>query len=526
MRNHLNHASMMKGSQLGTKGAELSLMDDDGGPIEDYSIIFRELFCVAAADLAEQLNEPLENVGVLFDEIFSTGQMFKSKPKSRRSVDIERDGISLPQFGRGQLLFLTRRANLREAERLQAAGFRFAAIQNIVDILARSTQIHCDNLTQRLTDMREYTNKAHILEPGVHMACFAIRASVHGGFDVLVRTDARNQLPTMQLPLKSLDSWQLNYLSQLDGMSVQTCLKFLKTRAAIPLLPKNEQVFTAQLHHTLEALRDEIDDPLFQDAALIAKPVLAPCRGLSEDAHPSEAQLIAFRLIMPIHSRALDQKLEFIPISFFKMQQHVYKNSPDHAVFARKIHREFGPILNQARGDVAGGDRDGKSLIRSTLMNGSRLGSASESNLNVRSQLEHMVPAPIPNTLNGESKRVFQLWGRGGLKNRSDSQGQDSVKRGMSDASSEKNLVEAQTFGGIMVSQEVTVDVQDLGQASLEPVKIDGVGEEGTEMVELGRRSGALVERVRMGTTGWVSKELEDPETYVDHLFAVCVESR
>jgi hypothetical protein len=49
------------------------------------------------------------------------------------------------------------------------------------------------------------------------------------------------------------------------------------------------------------------------------------------------------------------------------MQQHVYKNSPDHAVFARKIHREFGPILNRAREGIASRDRDSKRLISSTL---------------------------------------------------------------------------------------------------------------------------------------------------------------
>jgi len=516
MRNHINHTSIVKGSRPRTKGAELSLTDDDGEPIEDYSIIFRELFCVAAADLAEQLNEPLENVGVLFDEIFSTGQRVKSKPKGGRSppqstLDIERDGISLPQPGRGQLLFLTRRANVREAEHLQAAGFRFAAIQNIVEILTRSMQINCDNLSQRLATMREYTNEAHILEPGVHIACFAIRASVHGGFDVLVRKDARNQLPTMQLPLKSLDSWQLNYLSQLDGMSVQACLKFLKTKAAVPLLPENEQIFTAQLHDALKELQDKIDDPLFQDAVLIAKPVLAPCRGVNESAHLGQAQLIALRLIMPIHSRALGKKLEFTPLSFFKMQQHVYKNSPDHAAFSRKVHREFGPILNQAREGIASRDRDNK-----------RPPSASR---NVQSRLEYTAPDSMLNTRNEESKRVFRFWGSGRRERKSVWQGQASVKQGMSDTSSEKNLVETQTFGGIMVSQEVTVDVRDLGLASLEPVETNEAGEEGTELVELGK-NGAVVDGVRMGTIGWATKELEDPETYVDHLFAVCVETR
>jgi hypothetical protein len=530
MRDHLNHISTMKGSQPGKEGAEPGLTNDDGKPVEEYSIIFRELFCIAAADLAEQLNQPLEDIGVLFDEILSTGYKDKSKPRAQRSSpqtsDIEKNGITRSHFGPGQLLFLIRRANPREAERLQAGGYRFAAIQNVADIVARSMQIHCDNLPRQLIIMREYNNGTQILEPGVYTALFAIRASVHGGFDVLVRKNTRDQLPTMRLPFGSLETWKLNYLSQLDGVSVQTCLKLLETRARTSTFNIKEQIFSAQLHDSLEALRDDINDPLFHDAVMIGKPVSAPCGGSNEDGQPSEAQLLALRLIMPIHSRAVDEKFEFIPLSFFKTQQRVYKNSPDHAMFARKIHREFGPILNQSREGLAGRDGDNKSRISSTLMKKPRLGRAGKSSFNVRSQQERTIASPRPDALSGQSKRGFRLWEGDSRDSHLVYPSPVGAKKGLSNTSSQTNLVETQMFGGIMVSQEVTVAVRELEPAGQEPGQVDEASEDGIEMVELGKSSRDVAGRGRMGTMGWASKEVEDLETYVDILFAICVDTR
>jgi hypothetical protein len=212
----LNHVVTTNGSRPNTKSTELALTNDDGEPIDNYSVIFRELFCVAADELAHQMNESVENIGVLFDDILSTGlkrtakrRPAKSTPSS--SVDIERTSTPVPILGRGQLLFLVRRANRREAEHLQAAGYRFASTQNVVDIVARSMQVNFDELSPRITRMREYANETPLLEPGLHVGCFAVRASVRGGgsgFDILVPKGQRNQIPTMQMPLETLDSWQ------------------------------------------------------------------------------------------------------------------------------------------------------------------------------------------------------------------------------------------------------------------------------------------------------------------------------
>ena len=500
MRNHLHHSSRGGGSRSGLK-SEVDLVNNKRETIGDYSVTFRELFCLAAANLAEQLNEPLENVGVLFDEIFSTGQTVTFKSQARRSasegsIDLERDSAASPVVGRGQLLFLIRRANSRETTRLLASGYRFTEIQNVVNIIARSMQINCNDLQDRLSNMYEYSNETHATKAGVHLAIFAIRASIRGGFDVLARKDARNQLPTMQLPIDDLDGWKIGYLSRLDGWSVTACLKFLKAESISSAILKTEQIFATQLHDALEELREEMNDPVFNDALLIAKPVLAASCGLSEDSNPAQATLIVFRIIVPIQFRIRGQKLEFTPLSFFKMQQYVHKNSPDQAFFARKIHKEFGPILNRNR--LGNGD-GGK--VTTDLRWPPR---------GLKSKRMPDVSMPTLVSEGHTEKSGLRFWGRNTHRK------PRALPAANLDNNSESDLMEMSKFGGIMVSQEVSVDVRDFDDGSRGP---------GGE----GRLGGAEMEGLqlaRLGTTGEAIKEAEDPETYVDRLIAVCIDAR
>lgn len=528
MRNHLSHALALNGSRPGTRLTELDLTTDSGDPINDYSIIFRELFCLAAADLAYQFNEPFEKAGILYDEILSTGQKIRNKKLSKStpngSLDLER-GFDLPVLGRGQLLFLVRSVNRREAEHLQAAGFRFANPVNVVDLIASSMQINTNDLSQRLSSMKRYASENHILEPGVHVACFTIRASVYSGFDILVRKDARNQLPTMQMPLELLEGPNLELLQSMASWKLHACLSHLVARKVDSRLSPKARAFATQLHYTIEALRDEIDDPFINEAVLQAEPVLAPCRGLDDVAKPGMAQLIAFTLIAPIHNRAPGAKLEFTPLAFFKMQQHVYPYSPDHAFFTRKVHREFGPILNQARSNVK--NRSSITTI-STLK---RLGSSSQSCSGLdKVKEEHNLPTLIPKARLKEPSRSVRFWNhindntaRQSHSHRSSPE--KTVYRNPAEASSESNLVETQNFGGIMVSQEVSIDVKNVGKGTT--TNPQEIREHGMEMSQLEEGSGSSAkELTRMGTHGIAIKEDEEPMKFVDKLFAACVEMR
>ncbi|RDL31329.1 uncharacterized protein BP5553_09538 [Venustampulla echinocandica] len=500
MRSHLRDTAVYGGSRPGTK-TRPSLSNDEGENADDYAVIFRELFCIAAADLAGQLNEPLENVGVLFDEVLGTGQKPSSKlndrSNSRESTDLESDGASVSTLSRGQLLFLVRRVNRREADQLAASGYRFAEIQNVAHIIARNMQIKCNDLHGRLFSMYEYASETHILNPGVHLACFAIRASVQGGFDVLVRRDARNQLPTMQLPIDNLSSWQITFLSQLDGASVTACLKFLKDNSASSDNATREQNFAAQLYKAVVELKEEINDPFFADALLIGTPVSAPCYTSDGGAKPAQAMLITFRVIVPVQFRAQSVKLGFTPLGFFRTQQYVYGNSPDHASFARKIHKEFGPILNKKNLNTNG---DGKSLKSPTSLG--KFPRRLKKNTSGPSDVSMPTAAPRAHT-RSSSRRFWKRQSGGESRN---------LPKASLDNTSEIQLVETQAFGGIMVSQEVSVDVKDVEERSPDRGERDG--------------KDAEPQVIHLGTTGEATRDLDDSETYVDRLLSVCIAAR
>ncbi|KFY33851.1 hypothetical protein V494_07268 [Pseudogymnoascus sp. VKM F-4513 (FW-928)] len=479
----------------------------DDGYADKYSVIFRELFCTAASDLAEQLNEPLENIGVLYDEIFNTGEMHNSEAGPRRkgskpSADEETNVAATPTLSKGQLLILVRSVDKTEADRLAASGYRFAETQSVAPILSRSMQINCDDLPGRLTSMYEYSKDTPIMNPGVHVALFALRASVRGGFDILVPKNRRNQLPAVLLPIDSLKGWETEYLSQLDGMSVSACLKFLNVKTANAMAVSKEQLFAIEFRNTLMALKEQIDDALFHDALLIAHPLTVPCRGLNADSPPGRAAMIAFRLIVPIQHRASGETLEFVPLSFFRTQQYVYKNSPDHQHFTRKVHREFAPILSKRRASV---DDGRKSIMSSSGRRESSEGFKRLDSVYGDSTMEIPMPAPPPRV---QRRFLGVRFGRRNQEREALTPPRLSLESG-----SEAMLVEEQAFGGIMVSQEVSVVVgrDDEGGGD------DGLG--GTEMVK-------MMPQAQMGTRGGAMKEVDEPETYVDRLIAVCVKAR
>jgi hypothetical protein len=338
-------------------------MTEDGDPVEDYAIIFRELFCLATADLAIHLERDIDEMGILYEEITPTGHLSSSNrkardiarglvPKGRQPVDPERatintNGAAVEKVGKGQLLFLVSRADKAEAVDLQAAGFRFAAKEMVLPMLSASLQIDDREVSRRIDLMLDYIGDSHILAPGIHISCFAIRASIGAGFDVLARKDAKNLLPTMQVSdLVTLEPWQEEYLKSMELLSVAATMKMFNKDSKPKNTNAEQRTFAKTMLATLEALKEEIDNPFFNDAQLIAKPIEAPCKGESDQHSTGVAFLITYKIIVPIHARAPGKKLEFVPLNLFRTQQRVYPNSPDHAHLARETFREFSKVLD------------------------------------------------------------------------------------------------------------------------------------------------------------------------------------
>ena len=499
-------------------------MDDQGTVIENYPLVFRELFCLTAADLAKELNQPIDRIGVLYDEIIQTGQEPKqSKRTAKKSMavtlssskadDLEREGANGPSMGQGQLLFLISSVGRREADHLIAAGYRFAHSVFVVPIMASRLQVKSQALSRRLELMREYISDPHMLEPGIHMACFAIRAALkvgRQGFDVLARKDAKNQLPTMQVPLESLEEWQLEYLKKLDSMTVSHCIKALFKATKPKFSNPQEMEYAKVLLKTLEALKEEIDDPFFNDASLIANPVKVPCRGKDESSPPGTALLLAFRLVAPIHSRAPGKKLDFVSLTFFKMQQHVYRNSPSHAAFARKSYQEFTTMLNLEPFVPEGSDFQNGSKQGSNIFN--RASSPRKSEARSHAEGMDMFGNPIPKrAAPARSPAKIKFWDR---QNRNDKM--------RSENSSEKGLVDHSSQDGHDPPSEASRDARQNGRGSEpSPRAPASVANKPGQAIEMSRLSPGQ----KGGPPQTVQKD-DAETTFVDELFKLTIQKR
>ncbi|KAK0116896.1 hypothetical protein ONS96_012742 [Cadophora gregata f. sp. sojae] len=401
-----------------------TLFNEEGTPIKDYSIVFRELFCVAAAELAAELHLPVERLGVLYDEMVITGLGAKALDKSHKSVttiassliDLEREGKEGSSLGKGQLLFLVSRVERLEASKLEVVGFRFAQPESVITIIANSLRMGPRSLSRRLDVMRSYYTDHHILEPGVHLGCCGIRASLavgRRGFDILVRRDAKNQLPTMQAPFDTLEPWHIEYLKGMDSKPVSVVGKQLYKDSKPSNKNPQERQLAKNLLRTLENLKEEIEDPLFNDAMLISQPFSIPCRGKDSNSLPGIASLIAFRIILPLHSRAPGRKLTFTPLNLFKTQQRVYENSPDHAYFSKSVYREFVPLLDLARSNTPDYFNAEHNSIHSTGGRGSTATRNSRNDVVMGEHIDmygNLLPEPSTQPYRGPSK--IRFWDR------------------------------------------------------------------------------------------------------------------
>lgn len=454
---------------------------------EDYSSLFKELFCVAAQDLATLIQEPLENVGVLFEGIMNTGTVHKAARKyffrkltpQNNLNDTLEDHIEAAEkgraniiFGRGQLLFVVRRVSRADSINIQAMGYRFAYIANVIETLARSMQVTKEELLPYIENLQKHAGNERVLDPGVHVACFALRPTFQRGFEVAVRRDARNLLPTCPLPESRLERSHIDILNHMDNWTIAMCCKWLRDKSLSS--DEEELQFHCQLLECITKLAKQIEKPFFHEARLVAQPFKVPCRVSDASLDLNYALVIAFRTIVDTHLyTTINESFMFAPSSFFLCQQHVYRKSPDHAAFARRIHRELAALAQNI-------DRRDEQSVNSSSRKSSQCVPL------VRLNSVH----PGNESLSAPKKVYFpgrQLLGIARSQGKC-VDGRDSMTAGLNSA-----------FGGIHVSNEIRIDVSDTrnGETSQE-----------IEMTSLGVHSEAGVAVV-------------EPETFADQLMAL-----
>lgn len=419
-----HHVTQIPDSGYHGKGRHgMRLINDHGEILEGYDVVFRELFCLAAAALGNRLHEDLASVGLLWDEILPTG----SGPKrSHERVDAEEGLGSQQEYVPGSLIVLVRRVNTdSEAQRLISSGHCFADIRQVCDIIRSSMQIQSTDFEAKLRDMASYATEQNRVTPGVHLGFFAIRPRVKLGFEVLVRKGARHALPSTALPIKRFEPWQAEFLKQLHDLTVTKLLHSLGEGNSIR--SPRETKFALQLGDAIQALRRFVQEPFFEDATFSPTIVRLSSR-------QAETFMIAFRLVIPVHSVPSSPNCELVPLGFFRMRQVAERFQQG---FIEGVHREFWPIV-KACGSQTDGSEDKPSGLSPKLP---RFGSADTSTCSDSVQTGSTINLCSPD---------------GGTRSQSIGTIDDAVL----DSSQEKTQQSPPSYGGIMVSQEITIKVE------------------------------------------------------------------
>lgn len=292
-----------------------------------FDDLFKRYFCVAAYDLADQVRQPLDDLGMLYDDVLTT-----SIPSSRISRAMGYSGL---RAGKGQLMFTVRQMRKQEASRLAASGFRFATIDTITTLLSSRMNVTSEALGIHLKDMRDFATSNRNFQPGVHLISFITRPTVHDRFEVLTATGTSNPLPSMTLHTKRLKIPHLELIAHMEGWPIQTCLDWLTSENARSHKDANE--FREDLIRAMTYLARSLPADINSASRFSPRPLIASCRStrLSDD---KTCMLLAFCTIGSLSTCVANINYTFMPLRLFRIQQQVNSGATNVDGLAKELN--------------------------------------------------------------------------------------------------------------------------------------------------------------------------------------------
>jgi len=354
MRDHLTATGDLHAHQV-MRSSSLAESTDSDDISDGYSLTFRQLFCVAAHDIAKSLDTRLQDLGSLYEDILTTGTLL-TRPflggtqgtKTNLSdtappKDIEAKAESPILFGTGQLLVLTREVAVEESNRLQNAGYRFAHLDQISDPLARSMQIPRDDLHRLVGRLQSFCARPKwIPARGTYLASFLLQPSpVMKGLDIVVPRNQPECLPMVKLSSSELDRKALKLLSTLEGLTLDECMERIEHLIETS---SEDNIWLEKFNRRIQGLLDLVNEPSLHRATFSCRQ-LDITHGVTGHNESTTATVFAFCGIKEVYKQSLQSKdMRYVPLSFFQCYQRTYPGCPDHAIFAQKNHKEFSAL--------------------------------------------------------------------------------------------------------------------------------------------------------------------------------------
>ncbi|CAI7596415.1 unnamed protein product [Penicillium pancosmium] len=337
------------------------VMDKDTELQTNFDTLFKQLFCVSAQELSNELRQPLEDLGTLYDDVLST-----AIPVSRFSRAVGRTSL---RTGKGQLMFSVRQLQKHEANRLSSSGFRFASIEHVTATLSRRIHVPEVNLLDHLRDMRDYASSNRGFSEGVHLISFVMRPTVQDHFEILTTKGTGNPLPSATLPIKRLNVQHLDILSHMEGWSMNTCLKYLQSKAAI----QNDKAideFREYLVRGVTSLASSLPEDMRSAATFSARPLVAPChsavRSADEIQQTQQCTLLTFCVVGTLDTQVPNPDFTFTPFRLFRVQQQVNDTFADREGFSRELNQEL--FCTDVRSGSNASESDMASSKRSAIL--------------------------------------------------------------------------------------------------------------------------------------------------------------
>lgn len=354
MRAHLQRTNVTTGYNTAASSRS-SIYDEES--YHDSTVLFREGYCVAAADLAAQLQVPLvDGLGPLYDQVLGTG-LLTAYQHGLKALD---NGTTqqLTIFEKGQLLFYTRRLSSPEIYHYTAAGFRFAPLNRVEGAIANTMQIPIGLLAIQMQRVQDFAYRASVPCPpkqGTFFVCLAALARVRDSFRVLVPIDRQDELPDVQVSPHHMNSRQLGWLKRYNNWPAERFIWHIKLKEQNwgMLEDDDEKAFLIMLRTALGSLVTKIGERWFMDLVFCAEPITIRY-GANKAQRDNMTMVFGFTRLMDIHqpARKLPAGLTLANWDLVRMRQHYYRGCNDQGRMRRKVQKEFGPLLAKHEEDI------------------------------------------------------------------------------------------------------------------------------------------------------------------------------
>lgn len=330
--------------------------------------MFKRHFCVAAQDLADELRQPLEGLGVIYDDVLAT-----TGPGSRSAGAM---GYSRLYARKGQVMFTVRQLRKQDASRLAAAGFRFTTIENVTKVLSRRIHIPASILGAHLKDMRDFAATSRSFEPGIHLVSYLMRPTVQGHFEVLTAKGTGNPLPSSTLSARRLHPRNLELIARMEGWGISGCLGWLNSDAARAY--GDVDGFRADLIQAITRLSQSLPPDVVDASGFSPHPLVTPCRAdptaLPTDDGGATCILLAFCALGSLDTRVSNPDYAFTPLKLFRVQQAATSNSSNNHGevgtdgFAKELNQDlYYSNVGSNPSSSSGYPEPGTSSLRSAL---------------------------------------------------------------------------------------------------------------------------------------------------------------